>query len=75
MVTNLKKIYIIDDDQYGEMTTHCPYIVDGKYSSVIEWIRPDNSFDKSVLENASCICIHSSLRILSDNKYVSGDKI
>ena len=71
----MKKIYIIDDDQYGEMTTHCPYIVDGKYSSVIEWIRPDNSFDKSVLENASCICIHSSLRILSDNKYVSGDNL
>ncbi|OYP63663.1 hypothetical protein CIL02_01120 [Prevotella sp. P3-122] len=75
METNLKKIYIIDDDQYGEMTTHCPYIVDGKYSSVVEWIRPDNSFDKSVLENASCICIHSSLRILSDNKYVSGDNL
>ncbi|WP_170934976.1 hypothetical protein [Prevotella sp. P3-122] len=71
----MKKIYIIDDDQYGEMTTHCPYIVDGKYSSVVEWIRPDNSFDKSVLENASCICIHSSLRILSDNKYVSGDNL
>ena len=75
METNLKKIYIIDDDQYGEMTTHCPYIVDGTYSSIIEWIRPDNSFDKSVLENASCICIHSSLRILSDNKYVSGDNL
>ena len=71
----MKKIYIIDDDQYGELSKHCPYIVDGKFNKVIEWIRPDCSFDKNVLANASCICIHGSLRILSENKYVAADNL
>ena len=75
METNLKKIYIIDDDQYGELSKHCPCIIDGKYNSVIEWIRPDKSFDMKVLCNAACICIHGSLRILSANKYVAADNL
>ena len=35
-----KMIYIIDDNQYGELSKACGYIETGIYNDVVRWVKP-----------------------------------
>ena len=58
-----KMIYIIDDNQYGELSKACGYIETGIYNDVVRWVKPSKETKVEDFHDAACICYHSSLAI------------
>lgn len=58
-----KMIYIIDDNQYGELSKACGYIEAGIYNDVVRWVKPSKETKVEDFHDAACICYHSSLAI------------
>ena len=44
MMEEKEYIYIIDDNQFGELTNACQYIETGIYDDVIRWVKPCPDF-------------------------------
>ena len=56
-------IYIIDDNQYGELSKACGYIETGIYNDVVRWVKPSKETKVEDFHDVACICYHSSLAI------------
>lgn len=55
-----RMIYIIDDNQYGELSKACGYIEAGIYNDVVRWVKPSKETKVEDFHDAACICYHSS---------------
>lgn len=71
MMEEKEYIYIIDDNQFGELTNACQYIETGIYDDVIRWVKPCKETKVEDFKDAACICYHSSLSINDNGKWKS----
>lgn len=69
MMEEKEYIYIIDDNQFGELTNACQYIETGIYDDVIRWVKPCRETKVEDFKDAACICYHSSLSINDNGKW------
>ena len=70
-----KKIYIIDDNRYEELSNSCSFVKEKLFNEFVEWIQPDVTTTMSGIDDVACICWHTSLVVMKEGKYVSAERL